>query len=52
MMKWIENIQQGNSKIIEFKTSFQKEVIEADAAFANIKGVKCIMGIKDNHDTY
>lgn len=32
MMKWIENIQQGESKAIEFKTAFQKEVIETNAS--------------------
>ncbi len=52
MMKWIENMQQGESKAMEFKASFQKEVIETDAAFAKVKGVKCIIGIKDDHDKY
>lgn len=51
-MKWIENIQQGESKAMEFKTSFKKEVIETDVAFAKVKGVKCIIGMKEGNDTY
>jgi len=51
-MKLIENIKQGECKVMGFKTFFQKEVIETDAAFANVKGVKCIIGIKDDNDKY
>ena len=36
----IKQIQQGESKHLEFKSSFQKEVIESVVAFANAKGGK------------
>ena len=34
--------------MIEFKTLFQKEIIESIVAFANIKGGKIFIGVKDN----
>jgi ATP-dependent DNA helicase RecG len=41
-------IQNGESQIVEFKTSFQKEVIESVVAFANTKGGNVVIGIDDN----
>jgi ATP-dependent DNA helicase RecG len=40
-------IQQGESARVEFKTSFQKELIETLVAFANSKGGLVIVGISD-----
>ena len=42
------NIIEDN--ITEFKTSFQKEVIEAVVAFANSKGGHIYIGVADNGD--
>ncbi len=36
----LELINNGENKTTEFKTSFQKEVIESIVAFANTKGGK------------
>ncbi len=41
-------IEQGESEILEFKTSFQKEVIETIVAFANAKGGKIFIGVSDS----
>lgn len=38
MKTLLMQIENGESQTIEFKTSFQKEVIESVVAFANTKG--------------
>ena len=43
-----ELITQGESARVEFKTSFQKEVIEALAAFANTQGGSVLLGVSDS----
>ena len=43
----IDTIRQGEGSGIEFKSSFQKEVIEVLAAFANTKGGAVLVGISD-----
>ncbi len=40
-------INSGESSELEFKTSFQKEVIEIIVAFANSKGGKIIIGVSN-----
>ncbi len=40
-------IQQGESETLEFKASFQKEVLESIAAFANTRGGKVLLGVGD-----
>ena len=40
-----QTIAQGESKTVEFKTSFQKEVIESVVAFANAQGGKVFIEI-------
>jgi len=40
-------IQNGENQSIEFKTSFQKEVIESVVAFANAKGGSIVLGVSD-----
>ena len=47
MEKLLAQIQKGEGQITEFKTSFQKEVIETIVAFANAKGGKVFIGIND-----
>ncbi|NOQ93498.1 MAG: AAA family ATPase, partial [Methylophaga sp.] len=44
----LAQIQQGEGQKTEFKTSFQKEVIESVVAFANAKGGKIFIGISDS----
>ena len=46
MKEIIKLIKQGESQTVEFKTSFQKEVIASVVAFANAKGDKIIIGVK------
>ncbi len=41
-------IQNGESQTVEFKRSFQKEVIETIVAFANAKGGKVFIGVGDS----
>ena len=41
----IDVIKQGEGQTIEFKTSFQKEVIESVVAFANARGGKILVGV-------
>ena len=41
-------IQYGESRTIEFKTTFGKGAIEAVVAFANVKGGKIIIGMNDD----
>jgi len=40
-------IKQGESEKLEFKTSFNKEVVKTIVAFANTKGGKILIGISD-----
>ncbi|MBI5756856.1 MAG: ATP-binding protein [Nitrospirae bacterium] len=46
--KNIKTIPSGESETVEFKTSFDREVIETLVAFANTKGGKVFVGISDN----
>ena len=48
MQKILSLIKQGESQTVEFKSSFQKELIESVVAFANTKGGKIFVGIKDD----
>jgi len=41
----IATIKQGENQTIEFKTSFQREVIETVVAFANAIGGKILVGV-------
>ena len=41
-------IKNGESQTLEFKTSFQKEVIETIVAFANTSGGRILIGVKNN----
>ena len=50
MNKLLEQIKQGENQTTEFKTTFQKEVIESIVAFANAQGGKVFIGISDNGD--
>jgi len=43
-------IQNGESQTIEFKTSFQKEVINTIVAFSNSNGGRICIGINDNKE--
>ena len=43
----LEAIRQGESALVEFKSSFQKEVIETLTAFANTQGGAVLMGVSD-----
>ena len=43
----LEVISQGESAFVEFKSSFQKEVIETLTAFANTQGGAVLMGVSD-----
>ena len=43
-----KTIASGESETVEFKSSFEKEVIETLAAFANTKGGKVFIGISDS----
>ena len=47
MKNILEQIQQGEGKLTEFKRSFQKETIESVVAFANAKGGKIFVGVDD-----
>ena len=44
----LELINNGENQTTEFKTSFQKEVIESIVAFANTKGGKVFIGVSDD----
>jgi len=48
MQKILSLIKQGESQTVEFKLSFQKEVIVSVVAFANAKGGKIFIGVSDN----
>ena len=43
----LEAIRHGESALVEFKSSFQKEVIETLTAFANTQGGAVLMGVSD-----
>jgi len=43
-----EIIKTGESEIVEFKTTFNKGVIESMVAFANTNGGALYVGVKDN----
>lgn len=45
--KIVELIEKGESDIVEFKESFNKETIETVSAFANTKGGIIIIGVSD-----
>jgi ATP-dependent DNA helicase RecG len=42
-----EIVAQGEGQHVEFKTSFNEDVIETLVAFANAKGGKVVVGISD-----
>lgn len=44
----LATISSGESQTLEFKTSFQKEVIETVVAFANAEGGSILIGITDD----
>lgn len=44
----LELIKSGESETVEFKTTFDKEIIETATAFANTKGGIVFIGISDN----
>ena len=46
----MDMIIQGENQRVEFKSSFQKEVIESIVAFANAKGGKIFIGINNEGD--
>jgi ATP-dependent DNA helicase RecG len=46
----LEATKSGENQTIEFKTSFQKEIMESVVAFAHAKGGKISIGIKDNSE--
>lgn len=47
LIKLLADIQAGESETVEFKSSFDKEVIETLVAFANTKGGKVFVGVTD-----
>lgn len=48
MQELLKQIHDGEGQVTEFKSSFQKEVIESVVAFANTKGGKIYIGINDS----
>jgi ATP-dependent DNA helicase RecG len=52
MQKILSLIKQGENQTVEFKTSFQKEVIISVVAFANTKGGKIFIGVGGRTDGY
>ena len=44
----LDAIGQGEGARLEFKSSFQKEVVETLAAFANTRGGSILVGVNDN----
>jgi ATP-dependent DNA helicase RecG len=48
MQEILTLISNGENQTIEFKTSFQKEVVESIVAFANSDGGKVFVGVDDN----
>jgi ATP-dependent DNA helicase RecG len=43
----VELIKQGESSLVEFKETFDKEAVETVAAFANTKGGSVLIGVSD-----
>ena len=43
-------IKSGESETVEFKASFDKEILETSAAFANTKGGVILIGVSDRGD--
>jgi len=48
MSSIIDIINFGESQTVEFKTSFQKELITSVVAFANTRGGKILVGVSDD----
>ena len=48
--KLVKEIRGGESLTVEFKTSFDKEVLETSVSFANTKGGTILIGVSDNGD--
>ena len=46
--KILEILNQGESQIIEFKSSFQKELIESIVAFSNVQGGTILIGVDND----
>ena len=46
----LESISQGESEILELKSSFTKDVIETIVAFSNAKGGQIILGCNDKRE--
>lgn len=44
----LNSINQGESETLEFKSSFNKAVIETIVAFSNTKGGKVLIGVQDS----
>ena len=50
-IKLVKNIiLNGESQIVEFKTSFGKATIETIVAFSNTKGGRIIVGVSDSKE--
>ena len=47
MKKHLDTIRSGESETVEFKTGFDREVIETLVAFANTKGGRVYIGVTD-----
>ena len=47
LLKWIE---EGENVTVEFKTSYNNEVIVSLVAFANTEGGAVLIGLKDNRE--
>jgi ATP-dependent DNA helicase RecG len=45
-----ELLQQGESEVLEFKTSFGREVMVTLMAFANAKGGRLLLGVNNKHE--
>ena len=43
-------LEGGESETVEFKASFDKEILETSAAFANTKGGVILIGVSDRGD--
>jgi ATP-dependent DNA helicase RecG len=50
MKQIVDIIKQGESEVLEFKTSFGKDVIETVVAFANTRGGMILIGVSDDGD--
>lgn len=48
MIDYLSLLKQGESQTVEFKTSFQREVIETVVAFANAQGGQIFIGVADS----